>query len=252
MTKRIGDFFLIGKLARKFDSNAQRYGLSYAMKKALTTCGSKIFCKLPNGEKNILENNAVIIATMHPVMPVIATLPPRRDIFLIVSSELMTIGPWTKQYFIPVYVKKHYPRADKQWVVKLVSALQLTPSLSDEEAHEKNKESIRLAAEILDNGGIVIIVPEGVHGTNGTWFSGIGHLINNCTNPKNIYYMKSLVKPKPHISFLSSLLLFPDFFYRSFKVFFSQSHQLTVLQQADAKKLTKELEEEYKSWTKQL
>jgi hypothetical protein len=135
------------------------------------------------------------------------------------------------------------------------------PSLSDNDAHQLNEQSITEAAEKIANRNLVVIYPEGPLGKEGKWMDGIGYLLFHLRHTKEAYIVFA------HVSGTSDkdiLRLVPGVsrFFPTVKVDFSSPipvqrvvGHLTAIDPKDkaavkkiAKGLTSSQARDYKQW----
>lgn len=247
---------ILGKFFLDFDRKAGRKGIHYAALDILKRTNSKLFVfGLNNETKEILEKKPVVVASNHPydfeILPLIAALPKREDIFAIVASDLMGMGPYTKSYFIPVFVHKYFKQGKHKLSVKIAKLLNLGPRIRDYEASPRNRESIKDAARKVQNGGLVVIFPEGILPRGNPWLNGIGYLLTSIGG-HDAYYVKAYVEGTSHFDPFRMILrgkLLP-----SFKVYFGVPEDVgSILERiSNPRELTQNLQKEYNNWPKTL
>jgi hypothetical protein len=117
--------------------------------------------------------------------------------------------------------------------------------MSAEEGRKKNIESIKLAAEKINSGGLVIIFPDG--GARKDWFNGIGHLIHGVKNKKNSFVLRAHIKGTSNWDWLRLIPIMNKIF-PEFKVNFAMPLRMDSIKQEDQKMTTKFLEKKYWRW----
>lgn len=247
---------ILRKIFIAFDRKAEEKGIHYAALDILERTNSKLFVfGLNNETKEILGKKPVIVACNHPydieLLALIAALPKRKDIFAIVASDLMGIGPYTKSYFIPVFVHKYFKQGKHKLSVKIAKLLNLGPRIRDYEASQRNRESIEDAASKVRNGGLVVIFPEGILPRGNPWLNGIGYLLTSIRGHR-AFYVKAYVEGTSHFDPLRMILggkLFPPL-----KVYFGAPQDVSsILRKVDKpRELTQNLQKEYNNWSKTL
>lgn len=130
---------------------------------------------------NILKRGPVVVAANHPyeaeTLALIASLPSRKDAYLIINVEFYGYGEAIDKHLIPVYIQ-HHPSHKKTdaYLYSLVRLFNPITFLSADAEHNKNIKSIGLASRIVEKGGLVMIYP-GRRNAEGNWYPGIGHLL---------------------------------------------------------------------------
>lgn len=234
----------------RLDKSVAKYGLVEAIKKLVSDYGIKVIVK-SNAEvdKTLTSGSGVLVAN-HPaefdVLAILSAIKNRKDVFLIINSHFMKLISNLDQYLIPVYVYDK-PKADFWGVLttKIFNTFHKIEKLSAEEGHKKNVESIKLAVEKINNGGLVIIFPDG--GAKKDWFNGVGHLIHGVENKENSFVLRAHIKGTSGWDWLR-LLPIMNKFLPKFRVNFAKPLKMDLIQQEDQKKTTKFLEEKYWGW----
>lgn len=243
---------ILGGILRNFDKTVEEKGFQPAMVDFL----EKHECKLTiNGRSgktdNVLNNHPLVITANHPfdfdMGPLIAALPARDDISIIIASEFMGIGPNTDKHFIPVFINRYL---NKFHIYKI---FHIGPVLVNEQEHKRNIESIQNAALRVKNGGIVIIFPCGVRKSEINWFPGIGYLLKDIGKTTKAYYLKAYIKGTSNLDLLR---LIPGIrrLLPSLKVSFSESEEISsILEKSDnPENITKDLQKNYIEWVETL
>ena len=134
----------------------------------------------------MLQREGVILVANHTFETdpffLLAALQHRPDIFMIVEAGFLGMGVNIDRHLIPVHITHHQEIIDLAgWRSLLLNIIRRPVVLEKEEALAKNIESIKLAAEKLKSGGLVIIFPS-ASVKSGKWFSGVGHLLKHLGN----------------------------------------------------------------------
>lgn len=130
--------------------------------------------------REVLEKSPALVVANHPFLmdPVnlIASLPEaRRDVSVIGNTAFQTLGDNFAQHVIPVY------RSGNDYQVEGRALLWRKYGIPQEEhalfeAGRLNRQSINTAAQKINEGGLVILFPDG--STEGKeWYSGVGELV---------------------------------------------------------------------------
>jgi hypothetical protein len=243
---------ILGKYVRRIDSSVLRFGFQEGLRKEIERSVTRVEVFYPNEEtKNIFAHSPVIIAFNHPaeleVIVCPASLPDRKDIFMLATDILLGFNPKITEHLIPIYVrlKTSWARTLYGFVVR---SLMGEKELTDEEKRQKNLESIKEAADKVKKGGLVLIAPNPY---SKKWRPGIGWLINQVGSLESAFYAKAYIT---NTSVLDYLRLLPGWgkILPKIKVYFSQPIPLSRIWQADGKVLAAELEKDYNSWLKGL
>lgn len=201
----------------------------------------------------ILKNNPVIVAANHTaeadVVALLASLTHRKDIYIVINSCFLHISPSLDKHLIPVYITHHLIRKNNTNIrFRLFKLIHKFPSYSEEEEHNKNINSIKLASNKLKKGALIVIFPGG-GGEGGKWFSGIGHILKEASKTKDLCFVKAFIKGASDKDYLR-LLPGVSRLLPSFKVTFSSARNLVDINLVEARAVTSELEDEYNSWVK--
>lgn len=245
---------LVGFFLQNLDTDLENIGLQKAMMNIVLRSKTKfIISGLDTLLKQILETKPVIVIANHPFdseeVAIMASLPSRKDSYLIVNSHFMGVSPQLDKHLIPVYIWHHVTDGKpKKFFGRLLHKFHPTSIYPPDVEEKKNRESIRHAAKIITNGGLVIMFP-GRRGKHGHWFSGIGHLIKNLGNNKHSYIVQAFVQGTSDADYLR---MFPWFgrFLPTIHVTFAKPIKISDVRQADGKKIAIHLEDGYNRWIK--
>ncbi len=231
--------------------NIQKLGMKGAIFEEIKRSGTKLkVYGLSEDLNSLLKGKPVVLAVNHQeeieLLALSASLPERKDAFLVATALILEQAPFLKKSIIPVYVRhRHsYFRSLSGMMLEKFYGL----NISDEEKHQRNIASIKDAADKVRRGGSVAIVPN-PHIRK--WYSGIGWLIKNVGPMNGGYYIKVYVA---NTSPLDYLRLLPKIgkFLPTIEVYFDKPQKISDVFKEDAKTLTKKLEKEYNSWVKNL
>lgn len=245
---------IIGPLLSRLEQDVAETGIQEAMRRIAVRTKTKIHVRhdLP-GTVKILQKHPVVLVANHPfeaeTIALLAALPSREDTYIITNASFINISRNLNKYLIPVYIRHHY----KEGTMRLLSGrfldyVHTSVKLLPDQEHKRNIESIRLASEKIQKGGMVVMYPDR-RGIGQQWFPGIGHLIQNIGVKSGVYYIKA------HIQGVSSadyLRLLPGIrrFLPPIYVRFSPPKRLVNILDSkdDAKKITKYLHLDYLQW----
>ena len=172
---------VVGRHLREIDDEIPEKGLPFAVKDHFQKLGYNIEPQFQADEdKKILEKNPVLVVATHPYLmdPVnlIGSLPEsRKDTSVVGNTAFQSLGDNFSDHVIPIY------RSGNNYHVEGRALLWRKYGLPQEEhtfyeAGKLNKQSIDMAAQRINEGGIVIFLPDG--STEGKeWYPGVGELV---------------------------------------------------------------------------
>ncbi|MBI4065287.1 hypothetical protein HY409_02875 [Candidatus Gottesmanbacteria bacterium] len=245
---------IIGPLLSRLEQDVAQAGIQEAMRKIASRTRTKIHVRHDQDDTvTILQKHPVVLVANHPfeaeTIALLAALPSREDIFVITNASFINISRNLNKYLIPVYIRHHY----KEGTMRLLSGrfldyVHTSEKLLPDQEHMRNIESIRLASEKVQKGGMIVMYPDR-RGVGQQWFPGIGHLMQNIGVKKGVYYIKAHIKG---VSGADYLRLFPGIrrFLPPIYVRFSSPKRLVdiVDSKDDAKKITTYLHHDYLQW----
>lgn len=250
----LGKIPIVGKIFRDFDKSAGENGIHKAVTDVIKKTETKLNVHgLVNDTIEILKTKPVILVVNHPfdfeVFILIAALPKRDDIFTIVASDLMGMGPNTSSYFIPMFIHKYFDQGSHKLSVKIAKLLRLGPRLSPLHAHRRNVENINYAALKVNNGGLVIIFPEGIHKKGSPWLSGVGHLLRAVYKKRNTFYARAYIQGTSHFDIFRLIPIIRKLF-PPLNVYFDRPKEIDLIlnERQNPKEITKNLQADYNRW----
>jgi len=242
----------IGNFIREINDDAERMDLQGTMKNVIKKSRSKLIIKGINEKlENILKHKPVILVVNHPndaeVLALIASLPKRNDIYLIINRRMTGVVPNLDKYLIPVYIDHHFnPKTHNKIISYLLRKYHPKPLFSPEEEHRQNINSISIAAQRVNEGGLIIIFP-GRRSIDGHWFTGVGHLLKEVNN-NNVYIVRVCVQGTSLIDYLR-IIPGIGYFLPTVTINFTEPLKLEEIFNNDPKQITKILENLYNKWT---
>lgn len=253
MASRFKKLPLVGTFIKRLSSNIESYGLQKACSLEMGRSKTKVISfGLTDDLHLILKNNPVIIVANHiyDIEPLVifSQCPNRKNAFLIINVLFTGFGRNIDQHLIPVYIKHHHTKSDflKRGSGILIRRLHKDYKMNPETEHQKNIESIKNATEKVDAGGFVMIFP-GRRGKNHAWRDGIGHLINQVSNP-NAYIIKAYIRGSSNWDFLRLLPKIGKILPK-IQIHFAPPEQINKYKKINnGKEITKKLEDEYNQW----
>lgn len=204
-----------------------------------------------------LEKESVIVVANHPyegeAIAILASLPKRRDIYLVVNATMMHISKQLDRHFIPVYIQHHISEEKgKNRQSRLLDKLHPAPTYTAEEEHQKNVENIALAGKKLIKGATVVIFPNpGERNEVIPWFPGVGHMIKAAQKQKHLSVVFAYVKGTSNMDYLR-LIAHSGKILPPITVTYSKPQKVRLLLSLHPKKIAATLEKEYRNWVKTL
>lgn len=244
---------IIGNYIRTVNNLVGKFGFQEGMRKLSSKYLAKYSISFASPEtERILETKSAVVAANHPyeieTIALMASLPVRHGINLIINSEFMGLCQALDRYLIPVYIKHHYHNTKSPVYRKLsgilIGKINPSPKLSPEEEHENNINSIKAASEKINRGEIVVIYPER-HGINGKWYPGIGHLIKSVM--KKAYYIQAYVYGTSSWDYIR-LIPLVNRLMPEIKIYFSEPVPVSSLHKLELPALMAKLENNYHLW----
>lgn len=254
------------KLLISFKNNAANLGLRPAIGKLFDDLEIKnisVFGKVPEkGPLLIISNHPGILDTL-----LLYSRVNREDLHFIAIAEYGILGSEIRKFLLPIYRKKKsiyifyklaasgLEDAGDSETTDDSASIFLKEKLPRPEILAKNRSTISKAAELINQGQAVSIFPAGSVGKpiNGhDWKPGLGFLIKQISNPDAQVVFANLqgTKKIEVLSFFNPLIRKIFFRPTRLSVVFSKSYKLNQLvdRNADAKTITKILEQKYKEF----
>jgi hypothetical protein len=258
MVKKLEFLPFAGRLVRDLNGRAKKLGYQKTMREILKMTGSKIEVINKNHKlKLIFKKEPLIVVANHPAMTDVITLvaaqEPREDSFLIISSNFLGMLSNLDKHLIPVYINHRLlDKEDKfNGLIKLFRKFHWSKNYSRKISHQKNIDSIKRAASIVKNGGMVSMYPGGGGGKNGEWFSGIGYLISGAIANKGTKVVMAYIEGT---SIWDYVRLIPggSVFMPKCRVTFSTEESIINYYGMEPKDITERLRDRYNQWTETL
>lgn len=252
---------IIGKIAKKsfkkFDADVGAHGLPKATRELFWQIKSKleIIGKTKEIEK-VLKSKPVLLVVNHEheaeVIALCASLPDRQSIYLVGQASLKVIGPNFSQHLIPVYVKpSSFDKDEMKLTTRVGKVLNLITNIP-ENAQELNRKSIEKAGQVISNGGLVVMFPQGAR-KKSIWYPGVGHLAVSLSKNSDAYLVKAHVKGTSDLDFMR---LIPGLkkVMSPLRVTFAKPRRIAdyLTEDIDPKSLAKQFQDEYNAWVESI
>ncbi len=245
--------FIAHYFLKKVHSRIKKYGLSPAFKSIADQFSRGFIINASSQTKDSLKKDPVILICNHPsqaeVFLTLGSLPSRQNVFLISIHNILGLVPALDKHLIPVYISHRLNSQSKlDWKTKLLKFFHFSPEFSQKEAHQKNIDSINIAAQKIDQNSLVVIFPAGGTDNGRDFLSGVGYLAGAV---KNYSQTKVIFAHTSGTSTFDIFRLLPlvDKFMPDFKIEFSTPYPLSEFYHSNPKVITSKLQTEYDRWS---
>lgn len=238
---------------KKVNNGLQKNGLSQTFKSIADEYSRGFIINSSPQTLNSLQHDPLILICNHPsqaeVFLTLGALPPRQNIFMISIHNLLGIIPALDKHLIPVYINHRLETQNKfDWKTKLLNFFHYSPVFSKNEAHQKNIDSIKLAAQKIDQNSLVIIFPAGGTDNGRDFLPGVGYLVNQVKKYRQAKIVFAHASGTSTFDFLR-LLPFVDKLMPDFKIEFSPVYSLSDFRYANPKISARQLQGAYDHWS---
>ena len=257
--KEFKDRPIIGKLCHKVDLEVNKNGLKQAIQNLINrnkTIMKKVFWDVEDKENvlKILKNQPVLVIANHEkdseIIPLLASLPEREDIYIIAATELMGIGNNISKHIIPIQISKEILTKSKKFSMMIGRYFCFCQKFNRKKTIQKNIESLNKAASLLKSGAMIILFPSGVKGGKYNWGSGIGHLLSYLSDTeKEINYIQTYIEGASNLDFFRGMKKIGKILpAMGVRIAEPQRVKNILAAENHPKKLSKKLENEYYEW----
>ncbi|OIO13036.1 hypothetical protein COV53_00670 [Candidatus Gottesmanbacteria bacterium CG11_big_fil_rev_8_21_14_0_20_37_11] len=243
---------IIGKFIKTLDRDIKKYGWQDAARRIIkyTNTSLEIIGKYPKLDIILAEKGVIIVAN-HPfeaeTIALIASLPTRKDTYLMVNAMFTGLGNSIDKHLIPVYIRHHKnPKIKKRLLKKIMDTFHPQKEYSPDIEHKKNIININKASQIVRKGGLVIIYP-GRRSTDGKWFDGVGYFIKGVGKSKNTYIVQVYSEGTSNWDYLRLHPLLGKILPKV-KIYFSRELPINKFISENAKEIKNKLEDNYCKW----
>lgn len=253
MPRSLYTTFGVKKILRPINHNLKVHGLSSTLKNIVEKVSRNFTVNIPKSTKKSLKNDPVLLICNHPsqadVLLLLAAVPPRPKIFLIIMHGLSSILPAIGKYLIPVYITHRLnDKAKNDWKYHFFKKIHFIPEYSKEIAHQKNLKSIARASQKIDEGSLVAIFPAGGSENGHDFLPGVGHLIKNLKYPEKTKIVMAYVSGTSTWDFLR-IFPFVKYFLPKFKIEFSDSIPADNFSGDNGRLISLQLQNVYDRWS---
>ncbi|PIP87819.1 hypothetical protein COW80_03825 [Candidatus Beckwithbacteria bacterium CG22_combo_CG10-13_8_21_14_all_01_47_9] len=242
--------FFDKQLIEQFKQWMKGFGLAAAIGKLFTALGVKdikVIGRLPKiGPVLVISNHTGVFDSL-----LLLNKINRQDFYLIALATYHAFGGILARRAIPIYRRRRLNHKIYEYPLCLQINGKLPKDYSGEEIRARNRQSIKRAAELINQGKTVSIFPTGNAGkklTGSSWKPGAGFLVKQITNSKT-----KLVLAKISGTRMSDLIAYVPLLRRLFfrprpiRITFSRAILLnrSLDLSQDAKAITRQLEKLY-------
>jgi len=241
---------MINNTLTEINRNIKKMGMVKAINRFMNKCNTEVVVQRSQEINQILKNASGVIVANHPaeadVLAILSAVKKRKDVFLIINSNLKNIIPELDKHLIPVFIyNKAVESFEGKVKMKMLDVLHKMPKYSPQEEKEKNIESINEAIEKVNKGGLVIIFPDGGDKKHG-WFFGVGHLIHGIKNEKS-FVIRAYIEGTSNFDYLRLIPIVGKFLPK-FKISFAKPIKINEIKKDNPKETTTHLENKYWKW----
>lgn len=247
----------VGRQIAELDSQVAVKGMPLAIKEHFQKWGINISPEYSQETLETLKNDPILLVATHPqltdVVGIMGALPKERnDVYLVGNSLYSNAGENLSAHLIPIYgVANQKTNNLRSRLWRETGFEQPPPSLI--QAARLNIESLRVARQRVNEGGLVVIFPDGSKEAGGEWFNGVGEIVRQLKdNPqiKIVFATAQGSKSRDKLRFFpkaAQLLGQTDL-----RIKFSQPHSIDEYQSAQSTKqsITQQLRSQYDSFSK--
>ncbi len=241
------------RILRPINRKLKSKGLSTTLKRVVEDCSSGLEIELPETTKKVLKDERVLLICNHPaqieVLMLLAAIPPRRKVFLVVMHSLLSILPAINKHLIPVYIGHRIgDRSKNNLWLRLFGKLHFSPEYSPEVAHGKNIKSMALVTRRINEGALVGIFPAGGSINGRDFLPGVGHIIKNLKYPKETKVVMAYVSGTSSWDFFRIIPLLGKILPK-LKIKFSMPLEATNICGGSGRLIANSLQDIYDRWS---
>jgi 1-acyl-sn-glycerol-3-phosphate acyltransferase len=241
------------KILYEYRNNAKTHDVRRATAEMLDGLGVEqieVQGKIPDqGPILIIANHISVLDSL-----VLMSQIERADFHFVALSTYDVYGPETAEKLLPIYRKRKLNHKMYEYPLCLHMHGKLPKQLSIQEIRKRNRQTIRLAAALVNEGKAVSIFPTGSVGKTdhkGGWKIGVGYLVKEISNQntKVVFARIDGTKKSDLLAFLRPALSRIFFKSKSVSISFSESIPLSTLisKENEPAELVKQLKKAYSS-----
>jgi hypothetical protein len=255
MKSKIFNYFPVKNILSSIDSDIGRYGLNGTMRRIINKCGIRLeIVNRTRDLEEILKNKPVIVVANHPaeadVLAILAALPKRDDLRLIMNACFVNICKKMDRHIIPVHILSKLASKGEMGNVKILNKISSFPMYTAKEEHQKNIENLLTASRMVYKGGMLIIFPA-AGSDDEKWLNGIGYIIKNSDKKSGVYIVKAFIEGTSKWDYLRIVPLVGRLLPK-FKVTFDEAVDLSFYWSEDPKVITSNIEADFNDWSRKV
>jgi hypothetical protein len=240
---------IVGGALKKADLLAKDKGMIEVMRMIVASSGGKLVVKNKTTQLDkVLKNNKVLVICNHPAqadVPILlSNLVPRDDAYIVASHHYLNLLPNVDKQVIPVYIT--HRENSNGWKFRLLNRLNPVKIHSQNEAHQKNIESINRATQKINDGGLVVIFPATKEKYD-HFMAGVGHIIKNLKIPTDVEIVMAYVEGTSAKDYFR-LIPYLNKVMPALRLTFSETYPASEVWDNDARISSKNLEKRYLDW----
>jgi 1-acyl-sn-glycerol-3-phosphate acyltransferase len=253
MPRSLYKTFGVRKILRPINRNLKNNGLSQTLRNIVEKVSCNFTINLSKDTDKVLRNDRVLLICNHPaqadVLVLLAAVPKRPKIFLVIMHGVLSILPAINKHLIPVYIS-HRINNDSQpdWKVRLLNKIHFSQEYSKDIAHQKNIKSITLATKKIDEGSLLALFPAGGSKNGRDFLPGVGHIIKNLKYPDKTKIVMAHISGTSTFDFFR-ILPFIGKLFPKFKIEFSDALNATNFSGDNARQISQHLQNVYDQWS---
>lgn len=241
----------------QLDSDVAEFGISQAIRDLLKRSRIRYrISQLDPDVERLLSNERVVVICNHdrdiePIL-LLASLPKRDFLRLIVNKVYLGLVPGLDRYLIPVNINHTFtPKGLVHRIQESRYGVEISHNPPIGERRKYNDVNMKKASEMIDAGSMVIIFPFPWWAPQGSWFTGVGHLIHQTSTSESIYVLNADVKGTSKYDWLRFVPLV-SWLFSPLTISFGMPYRVNDIRDLDGKIITRILQDRYDEWSRQL
>jgi len=243
----------VRRILRPINKSLKNHGLSPTLKSIVVKLSRSFTINISQNTQKVLKNDRVLLICNHPaqadVLLLLAAVPKRPKIFLVIMHGVLSILPAINKHLIPVYISHRINNdSEPDWKVRLLNKIHFSPEYSKEVAHQKNIKSMTLATQKIDEGSLLAVFPAGGSKNGRDFLPGVGHVIKNLKYPDKTKIVMAHITGTSTFDFLR-IIPFVSKFLPRFKIEFSEALNATNFSGNNGRQISQHLQSVYDQWS---
>jgi len=243
--------FIVRSVLGRLNSNIEHYGFANSFKRILDYGSRKMEIQRDPEVFRVLSEEPVLLITNHPsetdALVLLGCMPQKENVFIIIAHVFLNLLPAFDKHCIPVYIDY---RAEKDITYDFLLKINPSPIYTEEESKVLNKESIKVIAQKIHEGGLVIFAP-GYGNDDKEFKTGLGHILNLLPEPEKVRIVMTYIRNTSKFDYLRILPYVGKLLPR-FRIAFSPAAFAKDFVSGDVKADTVSLQNHYHTWVRSL